>query len=594
MRPRRSIACGLATLLWVSLSFVMPAAHAQGGFELSLPAVQFAEGTTNSVTVLLDNVAGGAINGFSLGVCTDSGIVTPLSVSVGDTAAVANGGNLPDFFQIELLTNGITVGCVVDLFGSEVIDLGPANSLVDIEYSVIGAVGQTTPLDFCETLGVPPVATVVVAQGVAATATQISGSIEIVTALGSTLSIEAQELGTPSTPNSAIVRLDTTSLIAGFSCGFSVIPSELTINGISFGADLAATHSGSGPDFFLVDLAPLGGIGATVVCTISSAAPFETLGPGTSIALLELDLVVGASPGSPCDLLPIAFSGTLGSPAIPIEVTTTTGAETPDIIDGAIALSSLNPAPPSGGITLRVEDRIVSPGSNVTVDVSLDSDVPISAVSFGIAYSNLDVGLNASTMGTALAAFRCGAGPEFFSTEIISSPQPGVTVASLFEIQPPFFERELPAGSDLTLLTLEFTTDPAPLNSSTELALTDLLGNPPVAIEVTVGTTAVIPAQIAGSIEFGVGFVRGNCNADPNLDLADAIFMLSFLFAPGSNNPLCDDACDANDDGLLNIADPIGILIALFGSSTVTLPAPTQCGSDPTPDTLECAATTSC
>ena len=58
----------------------------------------------------------------------------------------------------------------------------------------------------------------------------------------------------------------------------------------------------------------------------------------------------------------------------------------------------------------------------------------------------------------------------------------------------------------------------------------------------------------------------------------------------------CDDACDASDDGMLNLVDVIALLASLFGSETIPLPEPTRdCGLDPTSDDeLRCSQYTSC
>lgn len=85
-------------------------------------------------------------------------------------------------------------------------------------------------------------------------------------------------------------------------------------------------------------------------------------------------------------------------------------------------------------------------------------------------------------------------------------------------------------------------------------------------------------------------FMRGDCNADALFNIADAIFLLSFLFPMGMPpQPTCRDACDGNDDGCLDIGDPVSILGALFGGAGV-LPAPFMtCGYDPTPqDRMGC------
>ena len=82
-------------------------------------------------------------------------------------------------------------------------------------------------------------------------------------------------------------------------------------------------------------------------------------------------------------------------------------------------------------------------------------------------------------------------------------------------------------------------------------------------------------------------FKRGNVNADARIDIADAIFMLSHLFAQGPA-PSCEDAADANDSGAIDIADAITILSHLFASAGPLKPPFGECGIDPTDDTLDC------
>ncbi len=48
----------------------------------------------------------------------------------------------------------------------------------------------------------------------------------------------------------------------------------------------------------------------------------------------------------------------------------------------------------------------------------------------------------------------------------------------------------------------------------------------------------------------GGGIDRGDCNDDGGFDIADAVFLLSYLFLSGSVN--CQNACDNNDDEQLN------------------------------------------
>ncbi len=85
-----------------------------------------------------------------------------------------------------------------------------------------------------------------------------------------------------------------------------------------------------------------------------------------------------------------------------------------------------------------------------------------------------------------------------------------------------------------------------------------------------------------------VVFVRGDSNADSIVNLADAVFDLSFFFGGGAA-PSCMDALDANDDTLTNLADAVYILEWQFGGGSQP-PAPYPlCGTDPTDtDPLGC------
>jgi len=83
-------------------------------------------------------------------------------------------------------------------------------------------------------------------------------------------------------------------------------------------------------------------------------------------------------------------------------------------------------------------------------------------------------------------------------------------------------------------------------------------------------------------------FKRGDANADGSINIADAIFILSFLFA-GDTQPVCFDAADSNDDGGVDIADAIAVLANLFGGAGDLPPPYNACGEDPTEDALsEC------
>ncbi|MFQ5653108.1 MAG: hypothetical protein ACE5GW_00070, partial [Planctomycetota bacterium] len=82
-------------------------------------------------------------------------------------------------------------------------------------------------------------------------------------------------------------------------------------------------------------------------------------------------------------------------------------------------------------------------------------------------------------------------------------------------------------------------------------------------------------------------FIRGEVTGDGEINLADPILVLGYLFAAGQE-PACLDAADADDNGAVNIGDPIWLLTFLFASGLPPLPPFPAPGTDPTPDGLGC------
>ena len=83
-------------------------------------------------------------------------------------------------------------------------------------------------------------------------------------------------------------------------------------------------------------------------------------------------------------------------------------------------------------------------------------------------------------------------------------------------------------------------------------------------------------------------FRRGDVNGDGVLNVADAIAACGLLF---KDQPIgCLDAMDANDDGRLNLTDPVYVFAYLFaGGLPPPTPGPNVRWFDPTADDLDCA-----
>ena len=80
-------------------------------------------------------------------------------------------------------------------------------------------------------------------------------------------------------------------------------------------------------------------------------------------------------------------------------------------------------------------------------------------------------------------------------------------------------------------------------------------------------------------------FVRGDVDADGNVNIADAITLLDYLFR-GSDAISCPDTGDADDSGRLNLSDVLRIVNhVLFRGTPVAEPFP-DCGPDESADTF--------
>ena len=153
---------------------------AGGGPSMSVPVNTTAsEGAGFSVTTALDTFAGGGdVQGWSYGLCHDSSLATIDSVDDADTASVKN-GSPADFNEKSTFTDGFTQGVVICFTGCAVIAEGATGFQMATGNYTATAQG-TGNIGFCDTLGSPPTATVVVIGGASIAPTQNNGTLEVV------------------------------------------------------------------------------------------------------------------------------------------------------------------------------------------------------------------------------------------------------------------------------------------------------------------------------------------------------------------------------------------------------------------------------
>ena len=137
------------------------------------------EGASFQVTASLDSFAGGGdIQGWSYGLCHDSSLATVDSVDDADTSTVKN-GSPADFNEKSTFADGFTQGVVICFTGCAVIAEGTTGFQMATGNYTATAQG-TGNIGFCDSLGSPPTATVVVIGGASIPPSQNNGTLEVV------------------------------------------------------------------------------------------------------------------------------------------------------------------------------------------------------------------------------------------------------------------------------------------------------------------------------------------------------------------------------------------------------------------------------
>ncbi len=254
-------------------------------------------------------------------------------------------------------------------------------------------------------------------------------------------------------------------------------------------------------------------------------------------------------------------------------------------------------APPPLGFTFRIIDSIGSydPGTGIgQADVPMAAFESPSNLGFPNAVQGFSIGATFDSSMLAIASVSEGAAidnPSFFDGELLPT---SLTVGVIIDFNNLV---TISLASEVELVVANFVTNSGNLagngaGATTAVELEDGLGSgvSPVDNIVVVNALSYAPSKVDGTVTLnpasGGGFRRGDANGDTDVNIADGVYTLDYLFASGPAT--CLDALEANDDGTVNIADGVTILNYLFLMGAAP-PAPFPgCGTDPTPDGINC------
>ena len=166
----------LVTAFLMMLALMTTGVSAQD-YVLSISSGNIPNNGSGDLSVTLDN-NGGEMQGWSFGACNDTAFLTCTGVADGSTTATVKNGGPPDFNQVSVFDEGFTAGVVICFTGCATLPIGAGYELNVATYSCT-AEGNTS-VSFCDTLGSPPVDTVVVVDGASVVPGQNSGDVECI------------------------------------------------------------------------------------------------------------------------------------------------------------------------------------------------------------------------------------------------------------------------------------------------------------------------------------------------------------------------------------------------------------------------------
>lgn len=332
---------------------------------------------------------------------------------------------------------------------------------------------------------------------------------------------------------------------------------SVVMGSVLSGSDVNTINGGAMPGFQSLAAFPASGWTQGVVIDLFGV---NVLAPGSDIQAATATYNLAGPSGT----YSLDVCDTLGAPPVAAVVVVLGASLTPEFSSGSISILSPN------FLTAGSATAILTAGT-VDSDILLTNVDPVAAAQIALTYDDsLITPASAAPVGPAASA-------GFFELQP-GSPSGELAIGIVMDFGDPLpGVAPIPAGTDVAIATITWNINPlAPTPSSSPLVLTDGIGSPAVdnlLVFADAGTES--PNLVDGAINIVNfnPFLRGDCNNDVQVDIADGIYLLNFLFQSGPV-PFCDDACDFNDDGSLDSTDAIQTFNYVLGLPVGMEPPP--------------------
>jgi len=313
-------------------------------------------GGSMNITATLDNVgSGGAVQGWSYGMCHDSSIASISGINDEDSFDV-------DFNETSIYADGWTQGVVICFTGCNPIAEGTLGYIMaSADYAITStALPGLYSADFCGILGSPNVSTVAVVGGSSLTPTMNSGTMEVIDIPGPAYTYSVPDTIATYNPDDGnasfsadilISEIDNSALGApfpnqtqGFSMGLGHDQTMLEATAVTLAGPVAALDGGNGPSFAESSIYP---DGFTLGCVYSFVGA-ETISftSAETVAVASYSTIpsalIGDTDGASTSL---TWTGGLGSPNVTNVVVVGGGSIAAETNDGTVTLNAASVTP---------------------------------------------------------------------------------------------------------------------------------------------------------------------------------------------------------------------------------------------------------
>ncbi|HIA26663.1 MAG TPA: hypothetical protein EYN79_00850 [Planctomycetes bacterium] len=546
------------------------------------------------------------VEGFVLAISFDSALLSATDVSTKGIALSAE-------LQVpEIFSNGATLGVVMDSespFDGQTIPVGGGEQIASLSLTSVASVlaPTDTAVSFLDgVLNNPPLDNILVQGGLSVGVGEgldlNGGTMTVFPVPPNDLAIESTSAdadGEGDTGDARILMSNQSGAVQGFVLAITHDGTSITLESISIEGTITQA---TGAEFTIPQLFPGGG---TLGIVLDFNAPFDgqtiATGDNQHIASFRYSCNSEILEPDPNVTTALSFSdGTLGNPALNNVLVIDGLSFNPELVDGTFTCLAVPPPPPEDTVlcmdTFFDNDNGNYAWHGQTGKLAFrysDEDGNIQGMTLTVCY-DCDLTIQQGTLDLNGSIVE-EVGAEFVNHQVDDDCSDGETgeliIAILLDAVPPYENQTLPTTSELLLVACIDVTvdDTAECDAEQEIYFCNgINGNGNVSLYNNVvidyesvqdylrcdTSVLVVPREM---------FQRGDCNSDDKVDLADAATMLAQQFQ--GYQELCADACDANDDGLINLADSVFTLGWLFQfGPEPPAPGPYDDGPDPTTD----------